>query len=324
MKSMMYSALMMFALAMSGCAMQNGGSCSDCGILSNLGNGGAVMQASDCGCSGGAAMGAQSDCGCSGNAAQGQNGDCGCGNANRPKLDCSIVRKLGDARGMGLRLNEKGFACNQNRGSDLFSRIRNRGSRGAMATSSVPMAAMADESCGCDSCESAPMMMDEVVMDGGCGCGDMSCGDGGCGVVEEAVELSEVGGLLGRVGSKGCGCSLKGLFGNCKLGNCKLGNCKLGGCKLGNCNLGRKLFSRAGSAVADGRCGIAGCGVGGALCGGCMAKFRGGRQPYGGAIPHTAQAPGAGTGSAPSYAYPYYTTRGPRDFLVDNPPTIGY
>jgi hypothetical protein len=22
-------------------------------------------------------------------------------------------------------------------------------------------------------------------------------------------------------------------------------------------------------------------------------------------------------------AYPYYTTRGPRDFLVDNPPTIG-
>lgn len=26
---------------------------------------------------------------------------------------------------------------------------------------------------------------------------------------------------------------------------------------------------------------------------------------------------------SPSYAYPYYTTRAPRDFLVDNPPTIG-
>lgn len=26
---------------------------------------------------------------------------------------------------------------------------------------------------------------------------------------------------------------------------------------------------------------------------------------------------------APSYAYPYYTTRGPRDFLLDNPPSIG-
>jgi len=25
----------------------------------------------------------------------------------------------------------------------------------------------------------------------------------------------------------------------------------------------------------------------------------------------------------PTVAYPYYTTRGPRDFLVDNPPSIG-
>ncbi len=26
---------------------------------------------------------------------------------------------------------------------------------------------------------------------------------------------------------------------------------------------------------------------------------------------------------APTVAYPYYTTRGPRDFLINNPPTIG-
>ena len=25
----------------------------------------------------------------------------------------------------------------------------------------------------------------------------------------------------------------------------------------------------------------------------------------------------------PTYGYPYYTTRGPRDFLMDNPPSIG-
>ena len=25
----------------------------------------------------------------------------------------------------------------------------------------------------------------------------------------------------------------------------------------------------------------------------------------------------------PTVAYPYYTTRGPRDFLLDNPPSIG-
>lgn len=31
---------------------------------------------------------------------------------------------------------------------------------------------------------------------------------------------------------------------------------------------------------------------------------------------------GAG-GQTAQVAYPYYTTRGPRDFLVDNPPTIG-
>lgn len=38
------------------------------------------------------------------------------------------------------------------------------------------------------------------------------------------------------------------------------------------------------------------------------------------------QPPGAGgPGGAPTaqVAYPYYTTRGPRDFLMDNPPTIG-
>lgn len=28
-------------------------------------------------------------------------------------------------------------------------------------------------------------------------------------------------------------------------------------------------------------------------------------------------------GPAPQVAYPYYTIRGPRDFLVDNPPSIG-
>lgn len=27
--------------------------------------------------------------------------------------------------------------------------------------------------------------------------------------------------------------------------------------------------------------------------------------------------------ASPTYAYPYYTTRGPRDFLLDQPPTIG-
>ena len=73
-------------------------------------------------------------------------------------------------------------------------------------------------------------------------------------------------------------------------------------------------------------CGHGGCGHGGRLCGACD-KIRGlaglgSGNPYGGAIPHTAKQPGQ-SGMAPSYAYPYYTTRGPRDFLQDNPPSIG-
>ncbi|MDA1050155.1 MAG: hypothetical protein O3C40_06710 [Planctomycetota bacterium] len=34
----------------------------------------------------------------------------------------------------------------------------------------------------------------------------------------------------------------------------------------------------------------------------------------------------AGPGGPPTatYGYPYYTTRAPRDFLLDNPPSIGY
>ena len=46
-----------------------------------------------------------------------------------------------------------------------------------------------------------------------------------------------------------------------------------------------------------------------------------------GEIPHTANAPGMygaqGGSAAPTYAYPYYTIRGPRDFLMANPPSIG-
>ncbi len=31
-----------------------------------------------------------------------------------------------------------------------------------------------------------------------------------------------------------------------------------------------------------------------------------------------------GAPATPQVAYPYYTTRAPRDFLLDNPPSIGY
>lgn len=42
--------------------------------------------------------------------------------------------------------------------------------------------------------------------------------------------------------------------------------------------------------------------------------------PMGG---HHYRPPTDPSGMSPQYAYPYYTIRGPRDFLIDNPPSIG-
>ncbi len=290
MKSMLFSALMIFALASTGCALQTGSSgCSD-GLCGNQG-GGECLPLS---------------------------GDCGCGAPGGISPSGGLVRKLGDNRGMGLRVNEKGAACNQNRGTGLFSRMKSQ---------RVAPAASMGGNCGCDAGDSV------VSMSGGdCGCdaGDsivsISGGDCGCDAGDSVVSMSDgdcgceaagSGGLLG----KACGCGLKGKLGSCGLKG-KLGSCCLKDKLAGCCLFGGKAKAALGG---GGGCGVAGCGVGGAICGGCLAKLRGaGAHPYGGAIPHTAQAPGNGTGMAPSYAYPYYTTRGPRDFLMKNPPSIGY
>lgn len=288
MKSMLFSALVIFALATTGCALQSGagaGGCSN-GLCGN-----------------------QSAAGC--NDCSVLSGDCGCGAPRGLEPSCNLMRKLTDNRGMGLRVNQKGSACNQGRNNGLFARMG--------AGSSVAPAASMD--CGCDAampgiagdcgCDSGTSI---VMSDAGCGCGDAACG------------TEEVGGLLGKLGS-----------------GCKLGKCKLGGCKLGKCLLGGGAGAGVGAGVATGLgsgigghgiigggrigggCGLNGCGVGGALCGSCLSKLSGAHNhPYGGVVPHTAQVPGNGTGTAPAYAYPYYTTRGPRDFLMKNPPSIGY
>ncbi len=64
-------------------------------------------------------------------------------------------------------------------------------------------------------------------------------------------------------------------------------------------------------------CGAQGCGVPG-----CGVRNSADYVPQ---IPHNyaqqVEPAGPPTGT---YAYPYYTTRGPRDFFLDNPSTIGY
>lgn len=57
------------------------------------------------------------------------------------------------------------------------------------------------------------------------------------------------------------------------------------------------------------------------------AAMKGLTGPSRGQVPHTAEpnyGMGGMGGQASTYAYPYYTTRGPRDFLIDNPPSIGW
>jgi hypothetical protein len=90
------------------------------------------------------------------------------------------------------------------------------------------------------------------------------------------------------------------------------------GCADGNC----------GGGVACGNCGGQGCdacgaagmcaGCGGRGCGACghTGLCRHGRGYY----PHR----GAAGPPTAAVAWPYYSLRGPRDFLRDDPPSIGY
>ena len=76
------------------------------------------------------------------------------------------------------------------------------------------------------------------------------------------------------------------------------------GANIGCCGGGCGLFGKGCGAGGGGGCGADGCGAGG--CRACAHDA--GMGQYGG------PATGAVT-------YPYYTTRGPRDFLAKNPRT---
>lgn len=131
------------------------------------------------------------------------------------------------------------------------------------------------------------------------GCRDGSCGEE---IVEEVVEEAPSNGLLGKLKDANAIALAE-----------------------------QEAKFAAGGGGLRGRavgCGAPGCGAGGcAACLGGIARHALG-HPYGGAVPHTTPpptgGPGAGAGMAPTYAYPYYTTRGPRDFLAREPMSIGY
>lgn len=90
------------------------------------------------------------------------------------------------------------------------------------------------------------------------------------------------------------------------LTGCNECNTRRNGCDTCGAGLGGRL--------GQGRC--RGCGVGGLLSGGLCSNCSRGRNH------NSAEQMGGGPPMA-QYAYPYYTVRGPRDFLVNNPPPIG-
>jgi hypothetical protein len=95
--------------------------------------------------------------------------------------------------------------------------------------------------------------------------------------------------------------------------------CATCGCPADSCTCGSSCG--AGCDACGGGCrrlidGMA-CGWCGGGCGPCGGAF----CPHGGGYPeYPSFNPGPPHGQV---AYPYYTTRGPRDFLRDNPPNIG-
>lgn len=134
-------------------------------------------------------------------------------------------------------------------------------------------------------------------------------------------------------GGCGGGCA----SGACGGGGCSTGNCG-SGCNDGSCN----SCSSCNSSGVIGKIGTL-CGIGnGCGCGGCGGRVGCETGPLGwqqGGLRYSSHLNPGALGCQASQAlqnrpftpgpptaqvgYPYYTVRGPRDFLVDNPPTIG-
>lgn len=131
-------------------------------------------------------------------------------------------------------------------------------------------------------------------------------------------------GSSGGCHSGACGTTVGCNSGSCGNG-CQSGACG-NGCQSGGCHDGSGVLGKLGC----GGCNSAGCRTG--CVAGPLGWQQGGLdysshlQP--GLLGHNAGAnlqarpftPGPPTAQV---AYPYYSVRGPRDFFLDNPPTIG-
>ena len=296
------------AFSLSGCCNTGGGDGGGCLLR------GGLLRGGNAGCSGGCG-----DSACSGGGDQN----------NFSEIN------YGGSSGLGLGLMEAGPSC-QAAGCDggcqscqqgMFSRLGSRmasrpplGSRLQGRLGNRQCGCGGGMDCGCGAASPAPAMPADAnfsmgdAVGGDCGC-DAS---GSMGGEIQQVSYEDRRGLLGKLfgGQNKIRGGHGGLLGGGNGGLLGGGNGgALGGGALGGGALG---------------CGVGGCGGPAGLCGNCRARLAGKFGAGASSIPHrdpTIHSGGGAAGPAgqiPTYAYPYYTTRAPRDFLDPKPPTIGY
>lgn len=103
-------------------------------------------------------------------------------------------------------------------------------------------------------------------------------------------------------------------MGGCGMGGCAMGGCESGRCGMGGCGMGNRPVAHQFAAAMNGMR------PGNIVHGGCSSM---GGGKYGYSNDCLGYPPPASDAQWPTVGYPYYTLRGPRDFLVNNPPSIG-
>ena len=301
------------ALNFAGCS-STGGCNGGCGFL-----GGGLMGARSGGCSGGCG-----DTSCGGGCS-----DTSCGGGGSQNSIKNI--NYGGSSGLGLGLMEAGPSCKAS------------GCNGGGCDSGGCNGGGCDS--GCQSCRRGlrPQLgsrmqgrlkggMQGLLAKRGCECGggtDCGCGSPTLATLAPALPETDYGSAasgsagfsmtdMADIGS-GYGCD-----GECDGGIELVSHEDRGGL------LGKLFGGHRKGHGARGGCGAKGCGGPGGLCSRCRARLGGAFGAGANSIPHrdpTIHSGGAAAGPAgqiPTYAYPYYTTRAPRDFLDPSPPTIGY
>ena len=163
---------------------------------------------------------------------------------------------------------------------------------------------------------------------GGGGCQSGNCGIGGGrfsggGFVDDGFVdggfvsggCPECGGALGRIGCGDCGLGFGGGSGGGCGGGAGCGSGSGGGLIRGG------LMGCGGGGLCSGRCGGPGS------CGGQLtAQLKAQLDQFKAVTARNCANGGCGLPPGPETGavhYPYYTTRGPRDFFMCNPPSIG-